>query len=46
MWDCTDTGSGLVSREPSEGKNPRIFINRDMEVCMTDNAWGGSQSQF
>ena len=44
MWDCTDTGSGLVSREASDGKNPRIFINRDMEVSMTDNAWVGSQS--
>jgi hypothetical protein len=43
MWDYTDRGSGLVSREASEGKNPRIFINRDMEVSMADNAWVGSQ---
>jgi tetratricopeptide (TPR) repeat protein len=44
MWDCTDTGSGLVSREASEGKSSKIFINRDMEVSMTDDAWAGSQS--
>lgn len=43
MWDCTDTGSGLISRLGSDGKRSKIFINRDLEVGIEENAWIGSQ---
>lgn len=43
-WDCTDTGSGLVSREASEERRPKIFINRDVEVGIDDSIWGGPQT--
>lgn len=44
MWDCTDVGSGVVSREASEEKQLRIFIDRNLEVGVPDTAWFGSQS--
>ncbi len=42
-WDCTDAASGLVSRVASDGKRPRIFVNRDVEVGIDEGAWIGSR---
>ncbi|EOZ3002248.1 DUF7017 domain-containing protein [Pseudomonas aeruginosa] len=42
-WDCTDAGSGVVSRVASEEKRIKIFVNRDIEVGVDDSAWVGSQ---
>lgn len=42
-WDCTDAGSGVVSRVVSEEKRIKIFVNRDIEVGVDDSAWVGSQ---
>ena len=41
MWDCTDTGSGIVSREASEEKRTKIFVNRDVDVGIDGSAWVG-----
>lgn len=43
IWDCTDTGAGIVSREASEDKRPKIFVNRDVEVGIDHNVWIGHQ---
>ena len=43
IWDCTDTGSGIVSREASEEKRTKIFVNRDLEVGIDDSVWVGHQ---
>ena len=43
MWDCTDKGAGIVSREASEDKSLRIFLNRDVEVGIDHNSWIGHQ---
>ena len=40
-WDCTDAGAGIVTREASEGKRPKIFIDRDAEVAIDEDAWIG-----
>lgn len=40
-WDCTDTGSGLVSHEASKGKRLKIFVNRDEEIGIDDSGWVG-----
>lgn len=42
-WDCTDIGSGVVSRVSSEENRIRIFINRDLEVGVDGSAWNSSE---
>lgn len=44
MWDCTDTGSGIVIREASDDNRVKIFVNRDVEVGIDNSAWIGHQS--
>jgi hypothetical protein len=43
-WDCTDTGSGLVSYVTQDEKRIKIFIDRDMEVGIDHSIWIGLQS--
>jgi hypothetical protein len=42
LWDCTDAGAGLVAREASKERALRIFISRNEEVGIDNNAWVGS----
>ncbi len=43
IWDCTDSGAGVVSREASEDKRAKIFVNRDVEVGVNYNVWIGHE---
>lgn len=46
MWDCTDVGTGIVTRTASEEKRIKIFVNRDTEIGIDDCAWIGSHPPF
>lgn len=43
-WDCTDTGRGLVIREASDEMRAKVFVDRDLEVGINDDAWIGANS--
>lgn len=41
-WDCTDSGKGMVTREAAEGRQAKVFVDRDLEVGIDADAWIGS----
>lgn len=44
VWDCTNAGSGIVTRAASGDQRARVFISRDIEVGIDESDWSGSQS--
>lgn len=43
-WDCTDSGMGLVTRAAADERRAKVFVDRDLEVGIDDDAWIGSRS--
>lgn len=43
-WDCTDSGQGLVTREAADERRAKVFVDRDLEVGIDDDAWIGLHS--
>lgn len=43
-WDCTDSGMGLVTREAADERRAKVFIDRNLEVAINDDAWIGSHA--
>lgn len=43
-WDCTDSGVGLVTREAADERRAKVFVDRDFEVGIDDDAWIGAHS--
>lgn len=44
MWDCTDSGMGLITRESTDERRAKVFVDRELEVGIDDSAWIGSSS--
>ncbi len=43
-WDCTQTGSGVVVREASDGKSAKVFIGHDSDdLHVADDDWLGAE---
>lgn len=40
-WDCTDTGTGLIIREVTDNNKAKVFINRNLEIAINNEAWLG-----